>query len=106
MDGADLRRGDGTERRQRRRGADGGAAGTAGLWVLLDVQRQVVGARETALAQFTLERLGAGVLPVVTRQFVGAREPPLAARPRALVRLLAYNNNKSIDVLSQQINCR
>ena len=102
MDGADLRRGDGTERRQwRRSAADGGAAGTAGLRVLLDVQRQVVGAREAAIAQFTLERLGAGVLPVVTRQLVGARESPLAARPRALVRLLAYNNNKPIDVLSQ-----
>ena len=52
------------------------------------MQGEVVGAREAALAVDAFERLGAGVFAVVARQFVAAREPPLAALPRALVRLL------------------
>ena len=55
----------------------------------LHVQRQVVGAREGALAAGALERPVAGVLAVVTRQLVGARELPRAAGPRAPVWLLA-----------------
>ena len=56
--------------------------------VALEVEGEVVGAREAAIAVHALERLGARVLAVVARQLVGAREPPLAALPRALVRLL------------------
>lgn len=57
----------------------------------LGVQRQVVGAREAALAVAAAERLGAGVLAVVPRQLVRPGEAPLAALPGALVRLLAWN---------------
>ena len=69
VDGTDLRVGDGAE------GRGGGAewcstcAGAA-VRVFLDVQRQVVGAREAALTQFALEGLGAGVLAVVSSQLV------------------------------------
>ena len=57
----------------------------------LHVQRQVVRPREAALTAVTLERLGARVFAVVPGQLVGAGEPPLAALPRAPVRLLACN---------------
>lgn len=57
--------------------------------VPLLVQRQVVGAREGALALVTLERLLARVLAVVARQLVGPSELPRAALPVAHVRLLA-----------------
>lgn len=57
--------------------------------VSLHVQREVVAAREGALATRTLERPVAGVLAVVARQLVGPRELPRARRPRAAVRLLA-----------------
>ena len=60
--------------------------------MFLDVQRQVVAAGEAAVAELALERLGARVLPVVTRQLIRPGEAPLAARPRALVRLLACNH--------------
>ena len=53
------------------------------------MQREVVGAREGALAEAALERPVARVLAVVARQLVGAGELPSAALPRALVRLLA-----------------
>lgn len=52
------------------------------------VQRQVVGAREAAVADGALEGLGARVLAVVTRELVRPREPPVTAFPRALVGLL------------------
>lgn len=57
--------------------------------VPLHVQRQVVGAREGALAFVALEWLLARVLPEVARQLVRPSELPRAARPRARVRLLA-----------------
>ena len=68
-------------------GCTGGSAGSSVL-VPLHVQRQVVGAREAAVAHAALEGLGAGVLAVVAGQLVRAREPPVAAFPRAFVRLL------------------
>lgn len=55
----------------------------------LGVQRQVVRAREAALAVAAAERLGASVLAVVPRQLIRPGETPLAALPGALVRLLA-----------------
>jgi hypothetical protein len=64
--------------------------GRLGL-VALHVQRQVVGARERALAHDALERLGARVLAVVSRQLVRTRKSPLALRPVTPVRLLACN---------------
>lgn len=58
----------------------------------LHVQRQVIAARETPLADDALERLGAGVLPIVSRQLIGSGEAPLAVGPLACVRLLACGN--------------
>lgn len=60
----------------------------------LHVQRQVVGAREGALAQLALEGLLSRVLAEVARQLVGPRELPRAALPRARVRLLACNQSR------------
>lgn len=54
----------------------------------LHVQGQVVGSGEGARADGALEGFGAGVLPVVTRQLVRTGEAPVAAVPRAPVRLL------------------
>lgn len=59
------------------------------LHVPLHVQRQVVGAREGAVAEVALERPVARVLAVVAREFVRARELPAAAVPVAVVGLLA-----------------
>lgn len=56
--------------------------------VSLHVQGEVVGPGEGARADGALERFGAGVLPVMTRQLVGTSEAPVAAVPRAPVRLL------------------
>lgn len=56
------------------------------------MQGEVVGPREGPLTDSALERLGARVLAVVARQLVGPREPPLALRPLAGVRFLAYRN--------------
>ena len=56
--------------------------------VALHVQRQVVRPRERPRAEVTLERLEARVLSVVPGQFVRPSILPLAALPRALVRLL------------------
>ena len=56
------------------------------------VQREVIGARELAIALAALERSLAGVFALVSRQFIGASEAPHAALPRALVRLLACNH--------------
>lgn len=63
--------------------------GAPGLHVPLHVQRQVVGAREGAVAEVALERPVARVLAVVAREFVRARELPAAAVPVAVVGLLA-----------------
>lgn len=41
-----------------------------------------------------LKRLGAGVFAVVPRQLVAPGESPLAALPRALVRLLTWGMKK------------
>lgn len=41
-----------------------------------------------------LKRLGAGVFAVVPRQLVTPGESPLAALPRALVRLLTWGTKK------------
>lgn len=56
--------------------------------VSLHVQGQVVRSGEGARADGALEGFGARVLPVVARQLVGAGEAPVAAVPRAPVRLL------------------
>jgi len=56
----------------------------------LHVESEVVGASERHLADAADVRLVAGVLAVVTSQLVGPSEPPLALRPRAAERLLAY----------------
>ena len=54
----------------------------------LHVKREVVAAAERPGTEFTLERLLTRVLAVVPRQLVRPGELPLAALPRALVRLL------------------
>lgn len=64
----------------------GGQAGS--VLVPLHVQRQVVGAREAAVAHSALKGLGARVLAVMACELVGACEAPVAAFPRALVGLL------------------
>lgn len=69
-----------------------------GLRVPLGVQRQVVRAREAALAVAAAERLRAGVLAVVSRQLVGPGEPPVAALPRAFVRLFSWNGSSGIRI--------
>ena len=58
----------------------------------LHVQGEVVRPGEAPVAVLALEGLEAGVLAVVPRQLVGPREPPLAAVPRATVRLLTCRN--------------
>ena len=71
------------------------------------VQRQVVGAREGAVALRTSERLLPGVLPVVPRQLVRPRELPVAALPGALVRLLAcVKANHSVRLMVGRSGCR
>lgn len=72
------------------------------LVVSLHMQRQMIGAGETPVAVAAFERLGASVFPVVTGQLVRPREPPLAALPRALVRLLACKHNDTICSLTVQ----
>lgn len=62
--------------------------------VPLPVQRQVVAPGEPAPALPALEGLGAGVLPEVAGQLVRAGEAPVAAGPRAKVRLLTWNEQK------------
>ena len=57
--------------------------------VALHVQGQVVRARESSIAEFTVEGLVPGVLALVARQLVGARKPPAAVLPLADVGLLA-----------------
>lgn len=57
--------------------------------VSLHVQGEVVGSGEGARADGALEGFGARVLPEVTRQLVRTSETPVAAVPRAPVRLLA-----------------
>lgn len=59
------------------------------ILVTLHVQGQVVGAREAAAAGDALEGLGPGVFPVVSGELVRSGEAPVAALPRAAVRLLA-----------------
>lgn len=56
----------------------------------LHVQCEVVRSREGAFTHGALERFGASVLAVVSCQLIGPREPPLALRPLASVRLLAW----------------
>ena len=63
-------------------------AGASRLHVPLHMQRQVVRAREGAVAKVTLERPVARVLAVVAREFIRARELPAAAVPVAVVGLL------------------
>lgn len=58
------------------------------------MQGQVVGAAEAPVAVAALERLGARVLAIVAGQLVAACEPPLAALPRALVRLFTWNKQR------------
>lgn len=53
------------------------------LGVSLDVLGEVVGAHEPAVADAAAELLLAGVRALVARQLVGAREAALAASPRA-----------------------
>ena len=54
----------------------------------LHVQGEVVRPGEAPVAVLALEGLEASVLAVVPCQLVGPCEPPLAAVPRATVRLL------------------
>ena len=54
----------------------------------LHVEREVITSTERPGTKFTLERLLTRVLAVVPRQLVRPGELPLAALPRALVRLL------------------
>ena len=54
----------------------------------LHVECKVVRPGEAAVALAALEGLDAGVLAQVACQLVRPREPPLAALPRAPVRLL------------------
>ena len=57
--------------------------------VALHMQREMVRARESSLAEPALERPVASVLAVVASQLVRAGELPAASLPAALVRLLA-----------------
>jgi len=61
----------------------------------LEVQSQVVWARERSTAGTTCERFEAGVFAKVTSQLVGAREPPLTTYPRTPERTLAYTAQHS-----------
>ena len=54
----------------------------------------MVGAREGPLAQVTLERPVARVLPEMTREFVGSGELPAAAVPVAMIRFFSYGAKK------------
>lgn len=65
--------------------------------VSLHVEGEVVGPGEGARAHRALEGFGARVLPEVTRQLVGASEAPVAAVPRAPVRLLTCGGGKKDD---------
>lgn len=56
--------------------------------VSFHVQSEVVGSGEGARADGALEGFGARVLPEMARQLVGSGESPVAAVPRAPVRLL------------------
>lgn len=58
------------------------------ILVPLHMQGEMIGAREAAAAHSALEGFGSGVLPEVTRQLIGTCEPPVAALPRAPIRLL------------------
>ena len=82
------------------RGCTGGSAGSSVL-VPLHVQRQVVGAREAAVAHAALEGLGPGVLAVVAGQLIRAREPPVAAFPGAFVWLLTCATDQEGKVSGQ-----
>lgn len=80
--------------------------GGSRLHVPLHVQRQVVGAREGAVAEVALERPVARVLAVVAREFVRARELPAAAVPVAVVGLLACREGaERASVPSQRLLC-
>lgn len=62
------------------------------------VEGQVVGSGEPAAALLAPEGFGARVLAVVSRQLVRPGEAPLAALPRALVRLFTCGRRwKIID---------
>lgn len=63
----------------------------------LHVQGQVVGAREAAAAGDALEGFGSGVFPVVSGQLVRPGEAPVAALPRALVRLLPCSRHTEME---------
>ena len=74
-----------------------------------EVESQMVGAGEGAVAVDALERFGTRVLAVVAGQFVRTGEPPLAAFPRALVRFFTCHqkekkkNGLSLDLEFIQI---
>lgn len=57
--------------------------------VSLHVEGQVIRAREAAAAHRAVEGFSTRVLPEVTCQLIRAGETPIAALPRALVRLLS-----------------
>lgn len=63
-------------------------AQTSLVLVSFHVQGEVIRPGEGARAHGALEGLGARVLPVVASELVGASEAPVAALPRAPVRLL------------------
>lgn len=62
--------------------------------VSLHVQGKVVRSGEGAGADGALEGFGARVFPVVSGQLIGASETPVAAVPRAAVRLLTCREEK------------
>lgn len=62
--------------------------------VSLHVQGKVVRSGEGAGADGALEGFGARVFPVVSGQLIGASETPVAAVPRAAVRLLTCREKK------------
>ena len=60
------------------------------MGVALDMQSEVVAAREAPTAERADEGSRARVLAVVSRQLVGARKLPVAPRPAATERLLSW----------------
>ena len=67
------------------------------------VEREVVGAREAAIALCAAERFVAGVFPDVTCQLVGARKLPRARLVRTLVRLLTCNRTFDEIIIQNDI---
>jgi hypothetical protein len=61
----------------------------------------MVGPGEAPITVGAFEGFGSRVLPVVAGQLVRAGEPPLAASPRAAIRLLACTQGQVVRAGSQ-----